>query len=58
MTQFIPEKIEPFDWEELDGKTLHIRAARHEGAMIVVGKAVGSEDVYVLYEEISKDGAQ
>jgi len=44
--------IKPFEWEELDGKTLKIRAGKHEGAMVVVGYDPETKDVFVLHEEI------
>lgn len=47
------QKIKLFDWSELDGKTLHIRAGKQEGTMIVVGYDQESKDIFVLHEEIS-----
>lgn len=45
--------IKHFEWEELDGKTLHIRAGKKEGVMIVVGYDQETKDTFVLHEEFS-----
>ncbi|MGE7828918.1 hypothetical protein [Paenibacillus sp. NPDC093718] len=45
--------IKPFEWEELDGKTLKIRAGKQEGVMIVVGYDQETKDTFVLHEEFS-----
>lgn len=45
--------IKHFEWEELDGKTLQIRAGKHEGVMIVVGYDQETKDTFVLHEEFS-----
>ncbi|MFB6473001.1 hypothetical protein ACFCW7_09145 [Paenibacillus glucanolyticus] len=45
--------IKHFEWEELDGKTLQIRAGKHEGVMIVVGYDLKTKDTFVLHEEFS-----
>ena len=54
MNKLGPKDIKPFEWEELNGKTLRIVAGRQEGALIVVGYDQETEDVYVMHEEISK----
>lgn len=52
--KFKADDIKPFEWEELNGKTLRIVAGEQEGAMIVVGYDQETKDVYVLHEEFSK----
>lgn len=47
--------IKPFSWEDLDGKTLQIRAGKQEGKMLVVGYDQETKDIYVLHEEFSKE---
>jgi|GEM_PF-3421243 len=43
--------IKPFEWEELDGKTLQIRAGKQEGVLIVVGYDQETKDIFVLHDE-------
>lgn len=45
--------IKHFEWEELDSKTLEIRAGKHEGVTVVVGYDQESKDIYVLHEEFT-----
>lgn len=47
--------IKHFEWEELDGKTLEIRAGKHEGVLYVVGYDHKSKDIYVLHEEMTPE---
>lgn len=53
-TRMIEDSIKPFEWEELNGRTLQIVAGKQEGVMIVVGYDQETKDVYVLHEEFSK----
>ncbi|MFB5758914.1 hypothetical protein [Paenibacillus medicaginis] len=43
--------IKSFEWEELDNKTLHIKAGESEGYLIVVGYDESTKDIFVLHEE-------
>ncbi|MEK5166007.1 hypothetical protein NYE69_27175 [Paenibacillus sp. FSL R5-0527] len=47
--------IKPFEWEELDGKTLKIRAGKQEGVLIVVGYDQETKDIFVLHDGKAAD---
>lgn len=47
--------IKPFVWEELDGKTLQIRAGKQEGVLIVVGYDQETKDIFVLHDGKAAD---
>jgi hypothetical protein len=46
----------PFDWEELDGKTLLVKSKQTEDGCIVCGMDVNDpEKLYVLHWDLPKD---
>ncbi|WP_017687959.1 hypothetical protein [Paenibacillus sp. PAMC 26794] len=45
----------PFEWQELNGKTLQILAGTENGTLIVVGRDVESHDLYVLHTKSEKE---
>lgn len=53
--QTLFKDIKPFEWEELDGKTLQIRAGKQEGVLIVVGYDQETKDIFVLHDEKDPD---